>query len=354
MSELDWFLASSKPACGDTLKPLQIVCSSTRQWNPGDEWIACGIRRLFRALYPERPLNWILYDRAPDCFVEPWTAPDRKPNLLANSLQPRDGCLIPDLLVIAGTPEWLGPHVQTLACLHRAHPSPVFYLGIDYPSSDLPCTPDDLHMLSQALILTRGTLATQSLRALGFQPRRLPCPALFAAPIEYPARSLESIAVVLQSDTGGLHAISPDLKTRMLHLLPHLASRFRVKIVCNYIDEFLEFSRSLDLPVCYSYDAADYCGILADCDLVISTRLHSALLANSLLKPAIVTNNGARITSAVEACPYIYVREPEEVPAFLNSFAVEAPARDLLNWKRIQEAEYLHLLRGALQKHGLY
>ena len=87
---------------------------------------------------------------------------------------------------------------------------------------------------------------------------------------------------------------------------------------------------------------------------MISTRLHSALIANSLLKPAILTNSGARATSAVEHCPYIFVREPEDVPSFLERFELDPAARKLFNWKRTQEAQYLEILRDALQQHGLY
>ena len=335
------------------MRPLQILCCSTRQWNPGDEWITRGVRRLFSTLYPGRLLNWMLYDRSPDCFLDPWAAPDRRPHQLANSFQPGEELPDVDLIVIAGTPEWLGPHLEPLARIRRTSP-PVFYLGVDYPSPQLPCTPDDLRMLSEALIVTRGRMATQALRDLGFEVNILPCPALFSAPFEHPARALKRIAVVLQSDKVTNQSVCTSLKARMLHLLPILQSRFSVKVVCNYIDEFFEFSASLNCPVCYSYDADEYYGLLSDCDMVISTRLHSALIANSMLKPAIMTNNSPRVTSAVDVCPYIFVREPEDVPAFLEQFEPDPIVRNLINWKRDQESQYLGLLREALQKHGLY
>ncbi len=335
------------------MRPLQILCCTTRQWNPGDEWIARGIRRLFRTLYPKRPLDWILYDRSPACFVEPWTAPDRVSSL-ANSYQPAAGLAGIDLLLIAGTPEWLGPHLAPLTSVYQPPSPPVFYLGIDYPAAEIPLSPADLRMLSQALIVTRGAIATQALQALNLQPRRMPCPALFSAPFEYPARTLKSVAVVLQSDRVPNQSIPSALKDRMLQLVSALASRFTVKVVCNYIDEYREFSSSLACPVCYSYDSDDYFAILSDCDLVVSTRLHSALIANALLKPAILTHTGPRLTSAVQHCPYIFVREPEDVPAFLEQFQPDPAVRNLFNWKRAQEAQYLEILRGALRQHGLY
>lgn len=336
------------------MRPLRILCSSTRQWNPGDEWIARGIRRLFRTLYPDRPLNWVLYDRNPDCFLEPWAASTRRPQLLGNSYQPGQELPPFDLVVIAGTPEWLGPHLEPIARIPQTSSAPVFYLGIDYPCTALPSTPEDLRTLSRALIVTRGGIARQALQALGFEVHTLPCPALFSAPFEYPTRALQKLAIVLQSDRVANQSVSAGLKARMLHMLPLLQSRFSVKIVCNYIDEYCEFSSSLDCPVFYSYDADDYFGLLSDCDMVISTRLHSALIANSLLKPAIVTNTRPRVTSAAEMCPYVFVCQPEEVPEFLERFEPDRAVRSLFNWKRDQEARYLEILRSALQKHGLY
>lgn len=336
------------------MRPLNVLCSSTRQWNPGDEWIALGIRRLFHALYPERGVNWILYDRSPDCFQQPWDAPARRAPLLGNSYQPGEKLPDLDLLVIAGTPEWLGPHMEPITRIRHTSAAPAFYLGIDYPSSELPCGPDDLRMLSQALIVTRGTIAQQALEALGIRAHSLPCPALFSAACEYPARTLKRIGFVLQNDRVTNQSVSTELKSRMLALVPLLQQRFSVKIICNYIDEFLEFSSAGGGAVCYSYDSADYFRFLSDCDLVISTRLHSALIANSLLKPAIITNSGPRVTSAVELCPYIFTCKPEDVPGFLERFEPDPVTRNLFNWKRTQESQYLEILQGALQAHGLY
>lgn len=336
------------------MKPLHILCSSTRQWNPGDEWIALGIRRLFRVLYPGRTINWILYDRSPDCFEEPWGAPARRPLLLGNSFQPGEQLPPVDLLVMAGTPEWLGPHLEPLALIRHTSAAPVFYLGIDYPSAELPLSPADREMLAQSLVVARGPMARQALETLGIRAHLLPCPALFSASTEYPARTLRRIGIVLQSDRVANQSISPELKCRMLALVSRLRERYSVKVICNYIDEFLEFSPAADCPVCYSYDSNDYFAYLADCDLVVSTRLHSAIVANSLLKPAILTNAEPRVTSAVEPLPHVVVCEPEAVPGILEHFDIDPAVRNLFNWKREQEAQYLELLRGALHEHGLY
>ncbi len=336
------------------MRPLNILCSSTSQWNPGDEWIALGIRRLFRTLYPTRVVNWLLYDRSPDCFLEPWVASARRPHLLGNSYQPAEELPTVDLVVIAGTPEWRGPHLEPLTRIGHTSTAPFFYLGIDYPSTEVPLSPDDVAMLSRALIVTRGCNAKEALQAIGIHAHMLPCPALFSASFEYPARALRSIGIVLQSDRITNQSIPAGLKARMLGMLSVLLPRFSVKVVCNYVDEYLEFSSILDCPVCYSYDSDEYFRLLSDCDMVISTRLHSALVANSLLKPAIMTNSEPRVTSAVNMCPYILVREPEDVPALLEHFELDPVARSLFNWKRNQETQYLELLRGALQGHGLY
>ena len=47
---------------------MNILFSSTRQWNPGDEFIFFGVRNLIEDFF-QKKINWVLYDRNPDLFV---------------------------------------------------------------------------------------------------------------------------------------------------------------------------------------------------------------------------------------------------------------------------------------------
>lgn len=332
------------------VRPLNVLCATTRQWNPGDEWIAAGIRKLMSAVLPGRAINWILYDRSPMAFVSPWISSERSKAWLGNSYWGQ-GTLEPDLIITAGTPEWAGPHLQTL--FERHANAKWLFLGIGGGEA-----PPQLHgyerdVLGRAFIVTRDLTTAEALRASGIECRTMPCPALFAADTEASPRQLHRIAVVLQGDRVPNQAVSSELKAGLEALIPRLSERWDVDVVCNYIDEFLEYSRTLTVSVRYHYDAAEYERVLFDYDLVVTSRLHSAILANSLLKPAIVVNPSKRIESAVALFPHIERCGAEDVIARMEAMDFQPSVRQLFNWKRRTEDEYLRLLREGLSQHGL-
>lgn len=334
------------------MKPLNVLCCSTRQWNPGDEWIALGIRNLFKRLFTACAVNWILYDRSPDCFERPWESSTRRERLAGDSSPPRNDFVPADLVIAAGTPEWIGPYFKSLLDLQFASQVPWLFLGIDHGYSTLKLTPVEFAVLSRALVIVRGELAHHALRTVGVNSFMLPCPSLFASDWEHPCRQLRSIGVVIQRDHVINQSIFTDLKGRMTDLVTGLAARYEVQIVCNYIDEFLEFSAILPGRVLYSYDSSDYIGILSRCDAVVATRLDSAFLANSMCKPAIVINSSPRISSAAALYPYAILSSPEAVLENLKRIHVDSFVRRLLNWKRLTEELYLKIMSGWLMDHG--
>ncbi|MGL5096371.1 MAG: hypothetical protein ACRDD1_12330, partial [Planctomycetia bacterium] len=111
------------------MKRLNVLVSSTRQWNPGDEFILKGIRRLL-ARHLGLDHNWLLWNRNPDLFVDRWNDARMRTDFLTNSL--RDPALdAVDLVVFAGTPEWLGRPVERIFRCLLTHPRvPVLALGV--------------------------------------------------------------------------------------------------------------------------------------------------------------------------------------------------------------------------------
>jgi hypothetical protein len=327
-----------------------MLITSTRQWNPGDEWIAAGIRRVL-ADTTGRHINWVLYDRSPDNFESPWTAQTRR-DLLGNSWSPPRDCFF-DAVVVAGTPAWAGPHLRPVVECFVQGSTPVLFLGIGHISECIELTGDELTVLKRSFVVTRDPLAMRALAAHGIEATLAVCPSLFSAPFEAPARRLRKIAVVMQNDAVINQAIPSGLKREMFDLVRILAHSYEVAVICNYIDEYCEFRERAGVPVFYTYDSAQYFEIMADFDIVISTRLHSAFLANSLLKPAVVTHDSPRVTAALEQCPYTRQCVPQDVPAMLASLDVDAEVRLLLNWKRDMKAHYTGLVAGALRSYGL-
>jgi hypothetical protein len=118
-------------------------------------------------------------------------------------------------------------------------------------------------------------------------------------------------------------------------------------VICHYIDEFVDFSRALS-PVRYSYDAHDYIDILNDYDLIISTRLHGAILANSLGKPALMLNiDDPRCRGAASKFPFIYLSGPDTIIDEVSTFKTKDLDK-LVQWKAQIKNTYLSLLEKVL------
>lgn len=333
-------------------RPLTFLCSSTAQWNPGDEWIFQGIKHLFQWHYAARPINWVLYDRSPDSFTAPWRCGEKRAKLLGNACHTEFPEHV-DAVVVAGTPEWFGPHMEPLFARFGDGATPFLFLGIGYYHENVELNPCEKAILQRAFVTARDEYAVAALAPYGVEPDLLPCPALFSAPLESPSHYVEKIALVLQSDRVPNQNVSTGFKERTLALARSLAGQYAVTVVCNYIDEFREFAGSLDLPVLYRAHAADYFEQLLDFDLVVSTRLHSAIAANSMLKLAVILEESPRVRAAAAQFPFLYPATPEDAPAVIAQLRPAAEARRLLNWKRLFESRYLETLAVALRSYGL-
>lgn len=329
-----------------------VLASSTRQWNPGDEFILFGIKRLFSQIGSDIEWNWELYDRNPDLFIKPWHSSEQKTGLFSNSFHCESISGF-DLIVMAGTPEWIGPHLKRLYELIIDTPKPCLLLGIGYPNAQISFSPNEVKVLSNAFITTRDQHALKELEKIGIPSRMLACPALFSSSIEDPPQSLTRVGMVIQSDRTINQMISSELKIQMMNLLDELEKVYQVDIICNYVDEFHEIMNLKKYRVRYEYDASCYEHIIRNYDIVVSTRLHAAILANSVLKPAIIINTDTRVDGAVGNFPFIHNLSPSEVLSFFKNIDIEEETQALLKWKRIQQEEYLLLIKSALNNYNI-
>jgi hypothetical protein len=142
--------------------------------------------------------------------------------------------------------------------------------------------------------------------------------------------------------------VPEELSQASAHTIKRLRNMgFEVDAVCHYIDEFVEFARTL-APVRYSYEAQDYLDILNDYDLIISTRLHGAILANSLGKPAMMLNiDDSRCRGASSKFPFIYLSSPDTIIEDVSTFKTKDLDK-LVQWKAQIKNTYLAILEKAL------
>ena len=73
---------------------MNILLSSTRQWNCGDEFIAIGVKNILKNLKPFKNANFFIYNRAPDLhFLRHEKFPYKGENLNLSSIA--DNILLP-------------------------------------------------------------------------------------------------------------------------------------------------------------------------------------------------------------------------------------------------------------------
>jgi len=333
--------------------PLNILFSSTRQWNPGDEFIYFGIRRLFEDIIRNRKINWVLYDRNPDLNVNGFTDRTHREQLWGNSFHLGDPGSI-DLALVAGSPEWFDLPLANFYSAVKTEQLPLFLIGVGYIDAPINFTETELNCLKNLspVITARDEYASRELAKEGLSSELLPCPALFASSTENIPSEIRRIGFILQTSKTVNQRIPQALTEACILTIKKLRSaKKNVDVICHYRDEFTEFSRTLP-PVRYSYDARDYLEILADYDLIISTRLHGAILANSLGKPAILLNmDDSRCNGAAAQFPYIYSVAPDFdlLVNLIDSLKISEWEK-LPSWKRDMKNRYLNILKNALLK----
>ncbi|TWT52130.1 polysaccharide pyruvyl transferase family protein [Allorhodopirellula solitaria] len=293
---------------------MRVLYVTTRQWNPGDEFILAGSRRIVasawgqpsvEAIYNKSPQVKSLFDRFNplrnrsigklsgvfDSFV--------KLTEFDNSHSWFHDLEFYDAVVFAGSPAWFGGRVADLYKQLKDFPGKILCLGIGTPNKRIEFSTAELSALKSAQISVRNPELVDSLQKFGISSSYRPCPALFAAANQRQVESLESLAMVYTSDRGQRYqAVSTEHYRKQNSVFQQiLDSRVadNTYIVCNYIDE-LERAQA-DFPgveIRYSFDALSYENILHDADLVVSSRVHGCGLASSMGIPNLHLGHDSR------------------------------------------------------------
>ena len=110
---------------------MNILISTTTNWNVGDDFIRMGVQHLLDEVYPDA--NYIHYDRNPNNFV---SFPDnQKPKKyqLGNIMTGTIDWSSIDLVVLAGSPEFLHEPLHPIYSGLVSHPNiPLWAIGVGY------------------------------------------------------------------------------------------------------------------------------------------------------------------------------------------------------------------------------
>jgi polysaccharide pyruvyl transferase WcaK-like protein len=293
---------------------MNIVFSTTRQWNPGDEFILLGCINLLKSIGLE--FNPIIYNRNPQIrrkgnvqflkAIAQLLTKEAIAPFLDNSLKDTAQGEHIDLVVFAGSPEWRGGRLAKLYKKIIKNNIPVVMLGIGTNrgfSFDLDhFSKDEMQVLDKALLITcRDELTFKGLKEVG--AHYLPCPAILSASQHKVCKDVQKIGLIYgTNDSVSSNNVSMRTFNYLKSLYQALQERFQYiefEFIAHYIDELETFSK--DFPTCkvrYSYDAKDYIDIYGRYDLVVGHRIHGVGMSASQGIPGFCISHDSRGTTA--------------------------------------------------------
>ncbi len=348
---------------------MNIVFSTTRQWNPGDEFILMGCIRSLKLAGLD--FNPVIFNRNPQIRrtgkaarlhrIDDALFGGRIAPFLDNSVKDNDPLDFADLVVFAGSPEWRGKRLAPLYRRIIEQDLPTIFLGLGtnrpFSFTSAHFSKEEMAVFQKARLITcRDTLTTNSLHPLPVH--HLTCPALVSCPEETLKHEVKRIGLIYGSDRAVRHNnISPathDYLSRLYkHLIQRLGDRFEFEFIAHYIDELRYFPD--DFPQAtlrYSYDARDYADIYARYDLVIGHRVHGIGISASQGTPGICISHDMRgETARGFGADMIQVGTPPEdvLHRVLEAVdGIESRSRGIIEHKREVTQTYTELLAGAI------
>lgn len=361
-----------------------ILFSTTRSWNCGDDFILFGVRNLLARRLPN--VNAVIYNRHPELhFVRArldkmvhlkdsnsdqevdlnlHTVMDRVAPKFDNSIRTDMDLSAIDAVVFAGTPEWFGVMVRPLVNRIARRKVPVAYLGLGVfektsAQSYEQIPAEDRECLEGAKVVTVRDQTTAALLA-PLSPSRLPCPALFAAEQARhrsgPAQGRKlRIALSMQgcAESNGQRMETESFEFAKA-LFARLAERYDCQLVCHYIEDLTEL-RALfggSMEMLYAYDPRDYMDLYDSFDLTVTTRVHGAGLCASLGIPSLVIGHSARSSTAEGFLSELIDPSTvslDEAVRRVESFAVAKKSAALITHKQKSQDAYLAALGPFLE-----
>lgn len=295
---------------------MNIVFSTTRQWNPGDEFILMGSINLLKKFYGNDSFNPIIYNRNPQIrrsrkrdvvkIIDNLVGKDMLEKFLDNSVKDRLPMDYADMVVFAGSPEWRGRRLTKLYDSIKDYKLPSIFLGIGTGANEplefskKNFSSDEMDILKSAKLIT----CRDSNTYYGFQQMSqshlLPCPALFSSQKEKNINKVSRIGLIYGTYKAakGNHISyeTHEYLTKLYNfILQHYSAQYEIEFVAHYIDELSEFKKEFpDQRLFYSYDSKDYIDIYGRYDLVIGHRVHGIGMSASLGIPGMMIAHDAR------------------------------------------------------------
>ncbi|OIN09548.1 polysaccharide pyruvyl transferase family protein [Oceanisphaera psychrotolerans] len=284
---------------------MNIVFSTTRQWNPGDEFIFMGCMNLLS--HHINDFNPIIYNRNPQTrrarkvdivkAIDNFLGKDFIEKFLDNSVKDRFPMDYADMVVFAGSPEWRGRRMKKLYDSVIEFNIPTIFLGLGtsgkFSFTDEHFTKTEQEVFKSALLITTRDANTLE----GLKPvtaYQLPCPALFSSKESRTVKSVKKIGLMYGTNSAvACNNVSNETYIYMMemyrNILKDFGEEYEFEFVSHYIDELSSFKKDFENhKLRYSYDAKDYLEIYKQYDLVIGYRVHGIGISASMGIPGIM------------------------------------------------------------------
>lgn len=295
---------------------MNVLYVTTRQWNPGDEFIMAGVRRVVERAFG-KPAIEAIYNKSPQLrgYFDRW-------NPFRVAAMPRGAGVVDSVLKIAefdnsfgwrhdldafdrvffcGSPGWFGGRLTDLYNKLPGFQGKVALLGIGSPNRQVKLSPTELSVMQAATVTCRNDELVNTLRGLSIDCQYIPCPALLSADEPKEIDRVQTIGFVYTSDKGHRYQ-----RVSAKHYALQQAAFKSVQqqhddwfVACHYIDEVPEAVKLYGRDrVRYVFDAGEYQRLLAEADLIVSSRVHGCGMASSLGIPNVHLGHDKRASTA--------------------------------------------------------
>ena len=355
-----------------------ILFSTTRQYNPGDEFILMGLENLFRVLGLQ--YNAVIANRHP--FL------DRKSQRTSsdNSFDFVDWDLI-DYVVFAGSPAWW-QNKGSVSDIISSIGKPCFkntlarylqlggryvtneiymginkydkrcaYLGVGIGTKMVQLNKLVLHTFKNNtdMIITRNKRTFDYIPPAN-KPILLPCPALFAADTAGASykkivTDIRNVLFIIQGQEikRGYDGLSREILEYVVGEYHKVKKTFPdIKIACFSWQDYVKVKSLLPAEnYIYEFRSEKWPSILSEFDFVVSTRVHGCGLASSLRIPNIMIKKNLRSTTTELFLSRI-VEAGEDILKIMKNTDVAKLSNLLEQHKKNSEKEWIRYMKANL------
>ena len=298
-----------------------ILVSTTRQWNPGDEFILLGSLNIMKNILGKDNINTIIFNRNPDIRVGgrirnnsktlkntyKWDVSEFRGKSIIqtffnighydNSWKDDMDIENIDIVIFAGSPEWYGRRLKPLYEAIEYRNIPIIFLGLGAGDSIKFSKADKVvrKVLKKAQLITVRDKETECLLKQ-YGAKYIPCPALLSAPSNRKVTEVKKIGLIYATnETLKGNNVSKEMHDYIVKLYKEIMNKYNVGLVCHYVDEIDKARAEFpEADIYYSYDSKDYINIYNNFDLVLGGRVHGIGMAASLGIPGIMIKHDKR------------------------------------------------------------